>query len=87
MRLTRMKQDIQGLNLNDGNNYLVLKAIYFLYMAFSIPSISVPALYFYTLHSHIKKTSYTLITINVNILSDDDIVDRSFELEKLEIFL
>ena len=87
MRLTRMKQDIQGLNLNDGNNYLVLKAIYFLCMAFSIPSISIPTLYFYTLHSHIKKTSCTLITINVNILSDDDVVDRSFELEKLEIFL
>ena len=87
MRLTRMKQDIQGLNLNDGNNYLVLKAIYFLYIAFFYTFNIYSYVILYTLYSHIKKTSFPLIAINANIRSDDDVVDRSFELEKLEIFL
>ena len=39
-----MKQDIQGLNSNDGNNYLVLKTIYFYVAFFYIPNI------FLTLH-------------------------------------
>ena len=77
MRLRRMKQDIQGLNLNDGNNYLVLKAIYFLYIAFFLYLQYLFLRYTLDYVFDIKKTSFPLIAIIANIYSDDDVVDST----------
>ena len=77
MRLRRMKQDIQGLNLNDGNNYLVLKAIYFLYIAFLLYLQYLFLRYTLDYVFDIKKTSFPLIAMIANIYSDDDVVDST----------
>ena len=77
MRLTRMKQDIQGLNLNDGNNYLVLKAIHFLYVTFFYTTNILFLRYILDYVFDIKKTSFPLIAIIAHIYSDDDGVDST----------
>ena len=62
MRLPRMKHDIQGLNSNDENNYLVLQAIHFLYFTFLYPHLY-SCVTFLNYVFHIKKTSFPLIAI------------------------